>query len=262
MRILLTSDDGMSAPGLAALERIAAALSDDVWIVAPETEQSGASHSLTLHMPLRYREAAPRRFAVQGTPTDSIVMAVLHILKDEQKPDLVLSGVNRGSNIADDVTYSGTVAGAMEGTVLGIPSIALSQALSNPPSAPVNWETAVTLAPDLIRRLVAVGWPSDVLLNVNFPGIAPEEVTGMEVTVQGQRDQSLLTIDARTDTRGVPYYWLAFERRFINPPDGTDLKAIAAGRISVTPLHLNLTHDEAGNALARALGTPPAKTKP
>jgi 5'-nucleotidase len=265
VRILLTNDDGMSAPGLAALERIAAALSDDVWVVAPETEQSGASHSLTLHLPLRYREVAPHRFAVQGTPTDSVVLAVMYILKNERKPDLVLSGVNRGSNIADDVTYSGTVAGAMEGTVLGIPSIALSQALSNPPSAPVNWKTAVTLAPDLIRRLVAVGWPADVLLNINFPGIGPEDVRGVEVTVQGQRDQSLLAVDARTDTRGVPYYWLAFERRFINPPDGTDLNAIAARRISVTPLHLNLTHSEAHDSLAQALdATQPqiAKTTP
>jgi 5'-nucleotidase len=265
VRILLTNDDGMSAPGLAALERIAAALSDDVWVVAPETEQSGASHSLTLHLPLRYREVAPHRFAVQGTPTDSVVLAVMYILKNERKPDLVLSGVNRGSNIADDVTYSGTVAGAMEGTVLGIPSIALSQALSNPPSAPVNWKTAVTLAPDLIRRLVAVGWPADVLLNINFPGIGPEDVRGVEVTVQGQRDQSLLAVDARTDTRGVPYYWLAFERRFINPPAGTALNAIAARRISVTPLHLNLTHREAHDSLAQALdATQPqiAKTTP
>lgn len=254
MRILLTNDDGFGAPGLEALERIARALSDDVWVVAPETEQSGASHSLTLHLPLRYREVGPRRYAVQGTPTDSVVMAVMHILKGEKKPDLVLSGVNRGSNIADDVTYSGTVAGAMEGTVLGIPSIALSQALSSPPSAPVNYDTAISLAPGLIRRLVEVGWPADVLLNINFPGVPKDRVTGIEVTAQGQRDQSLLTVDARLDTRGVPYYWLAFERRFINPPNGTDLSAIAAGRISVTPLHLNLTHDESRRALKEALG--------
>src|SRR5690349_12424267 len=121
LRILVTNDDGIHAPGLEVAEKLALSLSDDVWVVAPETEQSGASHSLTLTLPLRIRCAGERRFGVQGTPTDSVMMAVLHLLKDHP-PDLVLSGVNRGFNVADDVTYSGTVAGAMEGTALGIPS--------------------------------------------------------------------------------------------------------------------------------------------
>ena len=127
MRILVTNDDGIHAPGLGVAERIAAALSDDVWIVAPETDQSGVSHSLTLNDPLRLREVEARRFAIKGTPTDCVIMGLRHVLRDV-RPDLVLSGVNRGQNVAEDVTYSGTVAGAMEGTILGVPSIALSQA--------------------------------------------------------------------------------------------------------------------------------------
>ena len=127
MRILLTNDDGIHAPGLGVLEKIAGELSDDIWVVAPETDQSGVSHSLSLNDPLRLREIGPRHFAVKGTPTDCVIMAVRHILSDSA-PDLVLSGVNRGQNVAEDITYSGTIAGAIEGTILGIPSMALSQA--------------------------------------------------------------------------------------------------------------------------------------
>lgn len=253
MRILLTNDDGIHAPGLAVLEAIAARLSDDVWVVAPETEQSGASHSLTLHVPLRVRPISPRRFAVQGTPTDCVVMGVVHLLTDK-RPDLVLSGVNRGANIADDVTYSGTIAGAMEGTVLGVPSIALSQTYGRAtPGGPVNWSIAERFGPDLIKRLVRIGWPKDVLLNVNFPDVPEGTTPSVEVTVQGQRDQSTLTVDARTDARGIPYYWLSFERKLSNPPAGTDLRALYSGRISVTPLHLDLSHRDSAAVLAAAL---------
>lgn len=252
MRILLTNDDGIHAPGLAVLERVAATLSDDVWVVAPETEQSGASHSLTLHQPLRLREVSPRRFAVQGTPTDCVVMGVRQVLKDKT-PDLVLSGVNRGSNIADDITYSGTVAGAMEGTVLGIKAIALSQAYGAGPDRPTQWATAEAHAPGLIRQLISAGWPPGVLLNVNFPDVEPDAVRGVVVTVQGRRDQSLLFVDARSDARHVPYYWLGFQRRPGQPPPGTDLKALDEGSISVTPLHLDLTHEAARHALGEAL---------
>ena len=257
MRILLTNDDGIHAPGLAVLERVAKALSDDVWIVAPETEQSGASHSLTLHNPLRLREIGPQRFAVLGTPTDCVAMGVLEVLKDK-RPDLILSGVNRGSNLADDVTYSGTIAGAMEGTILGVPSIALSQAYTSGAGSRTPWDTAEYHAPGLVKRLVASGWPSDVLININFPDVLPKEVQGTEVTVIGRRDQSLLTVDGRVDPRGVPYYWLGFKRRPGKPGDGTDLKAIERKFISVTPLHLDLTDRDAlqdlKSALSRDLG--------
>jgi 5'-nucleotidase len=242
MRILLTNDDGIHAPGLAVLEKIARELSDDVWIVAPETDQSGVSHSLSLNDPLRLREVGPRHFAVKGTPTDCVIMGVRHVMKE--KPDLVLSGVNRGRNAAEDVSYSGTVAGAIEGTVLGIPSIALSQAYGAATRANPLWETAIHHAPGLIRKVLTKGMPRDVLVNVNFPDCAPDEVKGIAVTTQGKRDQELLRIEPRHDGRGNPYYWIAFSRgELANVREGSDLAALAENRISVTPLRLDHTDE-------------------
>lgn len=254
MRILLTNDDGIHAPGLEVLEKIARTLSDDVWIVAPETDQSGVSHSLSLNDPLRLREVGPRHFAVKGTPTDCVIMGARHIVKDG-RPDLVLSGVNRGRNTAEDVTYSGTVAGAMEGTVLGIPSFALSQAYRSANRTKPHWETALQFAPDLIRRVLEAGMPPGVLVNVNFPDCPPQEVTGLAVTTQGKRDQELLRIEARHDGRGNPYYWVAFERgELVNVPEGSDLAALAEKRIAVTPLRLDLTDEPFMARLAAVLG--------
>ncbi len=242
MRILITNDDGIHAPGLDAAETIARALSDDVWIVAPESDQSGVSHSLSLNDPLRLREVGERHFAVKGTPTDCVIMGVRHLMKEV--PDLVLSGVNRGRNCAEDVTYSGTVAGAMEGTVLGIPSFALSQAYAVSTKRLPHWQTAIKHAPDLIRKVLAAGMPRDVLVNVNFPDCPPDEVTGVAITVQGKRDQELLHIDARHDGRGNPYYWIAFGRGGIaGATQGSDLAALNAKRIAVTPLRLDLTDE-------------------
>jgi 5'/3'-nucleotidase len=253
MRILVTNDDGIHAPGLAACEKIARALTDDVWIVAPETEQSGASHSLTLTLPLRLREVEKQRFAVTGTPTDCVMMACAHILKDNP-PTLILSGVNRGSNIADDVTYSGTIAGAMEGTALGIPSIALSQSYGFGEGAEVHWECAQTHAPPLIRKLVAAGWPQDVLININFPDALPSEVKGIDIASQGKRDLQTANLERRIDARGNPYFWIGFKRVRSNPPEGTDLHAIYNKRISVTPLHLNLTEFKVLDTMKQTLG--------
>ncbi len=242
MRILITNDDGTHAPGLEACEQIARALSDEVWIVAPESDQSGVSHSLSLNDPLRLREVAERHFAVKGTPTDCVIMGARHLMKD--KPDLVLSGVNRGRNAAEDVTYSGTVAAAMEGAVLGIPSFSLSQAYAFTTRHNPYWETAIKFAPDLIRRVLAAGMPRDVLVNVNFPDCVPGEVAGIAVTVQGKRDQELLRIDARHDGRGNPYYWIAFGRGGIaGAARGSDLAALNEKRISVTALRLDLTDE-------------------
>src|SRR5688572_20971365 len=241
MRILLTNDDGIDSPGLHALRQIAAELSDDVWVVAPETNQSGASHSLSLHEPLRMRRIDERAFAVRGTPTDSVIMGVRHVLKDKL-PDLVLSGVNRGANLAEDVTYSGTIAGAFEGTILGIRSVALSQAFGLSGAKGIRWQTALAHAPGLLRKLLAAEWLPSCVMNINFPDREPGEVAGTLVTVQGRRDPGLLQIDERHDTWGNPYYWLAFERRRSNAKEGTDLAAVYAGYISVTPLFLDLTH--------------------
>jgi 5'-nucleotidase len=263
MRILVTNDDGIHAPGLAAAERIARALTDDVWIVAPETEQSGASHSLTLTMPLRLREIETRRFAVTGTPTDCVMMAVAHLMPDA-RPTLVISGVNRGSNIADDVTYSGTIAGAMEGCALGIPSVALSQAYGfGEDWKTVRWDCGETHGPRVIEKLIGIGWPSDVLLNINFPDCAPEDVKGVEVTEQGKRDLQTATLDRRIDARGNPYFWIGFKRVRSDPPKGSDLRAIYEGRISVTPLHLNLTERRVLDQMKPLMDGPsPPKTAP
>jgi 5'-nucleotidase len=252
MRILLTNDDGIDAPGLHALREIAAHLSEDVWVVAPETNQSGASHSLTMHEPLRLRHIDERAFAVRGTPTDSVIMGVRHILKDKL-PDLVLSGVNRGANMAEDVTYSGTIAGAFEGTILGIRSIALSQAFGFSRDKTVRWKTALAHAPGLIRKLLATEWMPSCVMNVNFPDREPDDVQGTLVTVQGRRDPGLLQIEERHDTWGNPYYWLAFERRRSSAAEGTDLAAVYAGYISVTPLFLDLTYQALRDELRRAL---------
>ena len=255
LRILISNDDGIHAPGLEAAERIAHQISDDVWVVAPETEQSGASHSLTLTLPLRLRRIGPKRFAIQGTPTDCVMMAVLHLMKDG-KPDLVLSGVNRGYNVADDVTYSGTVAAAMEGTALGIPSIAMSQSCGDLDELSPPWACAEAHAPALIKRLIDVEWPQGVLLNINFPDLPPEQVTHVAVTTQGTRDQSMLRVDERVDARGQTYFWIGFKRLFKDPETGTDLHAIAQGRISVTPLHLNLTEMRQHERLAKFVDGP------
>jgi 5'-nucleotidase len=254
LRILVTNDDGIHSPGLEVAEKIARALTDDVWVVAPETEQSGASHSLTLSLPLRLRQIEKKRFAVTGTPTDCVMMGVAEILKDK-RPSLVMSGVNRGSNIADDVTYSGTIAGAMEGTALGIPAIALSQAYGFAEGYKIRWQCAETHGPAVVRRLVEIGWPEpqEVLMNVNFPDCEPKDVTGIEVTEQGKRDMQEAVMERRVDMRRNPYYWIGFKRVRSNPMKGTDLCAIYEKRISLTPLHLNLTDYKAMQRLKGAL---------
>jgi len=240
MRILITNDDGIEAPGLDVLEKIATDLTDDVWVVAPETDNSGASHSLTLAEPLRMREIGERRYAVKGTPTDCVIMGVRYLLKDDP-PDLVLSGVNRGQNLADDVNYSGTVAGAIEGSLLGVPSIALSLAVGNYETGIPAWETPMRHGADLLHRLWDAGWPEGTVLNVNFPDCQPDEVKGMAATVQGLRDTNQLDIEDRMDMRGKAYYWIGIIKRGANPPKGTDLWAVRANLISVTPLCLDFT---------------------
>jgi len=241
-RILISNDDGIDAPGLAVLERVARQFSDDVWVVAPGTEQSGAGHSLTLTKPLRVRKLAEKRYAVNGTPTDCVMMAVNKIMADKM-PTLILSGVNRGGNLAEDVTYSGTVSVAMEGTLCGIPSIALSLCIR--PELPIAWETAEKFAPEVIQSLLDFDWPDDVLMNVNFPAFGPEEIKGIRVTEQGRREMVGNNIEERTDPRGFKYYWFGLGREAGVPGHQQDIKSVREKWISVTPLHLNLTHHEA-----------------
>ena len=249
MRILISNDDGINAPGFAVLERIAESLSDDVWVVAPEIEQSGAGHSLTLHRPLRVRHIDARHMAVDGTPTDCVMLALNNLISGE-RPGLMLSGVNRGSNIAADVTYSGTIAAAMEGTILGVPSIALSQHYDDGDN--IRWQTVEAHAPRLIRRLIAEGWPDNVLINLNFPDREPDDLAGIEVCRQGNyKNGDVLT--ERLDPRGRPYYWIGEMRNTGQKIPGTDSAAIEQGVITVTPLCLDLTHEPTMARLGDAL---------
>ncbi|MGH6985464.1 MAG: 5'/3'-nucleotidase SurE [Caulobacteraceae bacterium] len=257
MRILVTNDDGIHAEGLAVAERIARALAEEVFICAPEWERSGASRSLTLNEPLRVRTVGERRFAVQGTPTDCVMLAI-QVLMGGERPDLVLSGVNRGLNAAEDVTLSGTVAGAIEGMAMGVPAIAVSQMFGSRDTAD-PFEAAEVFGPGLIARLVEVGWPQKVVLNVNFPARPAREIESVEVTKQGFRDAHTRYADKRTDLRGRDYYWLGYHSLPSRPGEGTDLRAAYEGRISVTPLHIDLTHRETVRTLKGKVGGPPPK---
>jgi 5'-nucleotidase len=252
MRILVTNDDGYHAPGLKEAEEIAAAFSDDVWVVAPAEEQSGAGHSLTLTRPLRVRRFAEKRFAVAGTPTDAVMMAVARIMKDAP-PDLVISGVNRGANLAEDVTYSGTVSAAMEGALAGIRSVALSQIYRREGMGDaVPFSVAAAWGERVLRPLIEAPLAPRSLVNVNFPAVPAEEVRGVKVVAQGLRDYGRLRIVTNTDPRGYDYHWFALGHAEQAAAPGTDLAAVADGYISVTPLHLDLTHGASLAMLAEA----------
>jgi len=249
MRILLTNDDGVNARGLRLLETVARRFTDDIWIVAPAEEQSGAGHSLTLTTPVRLRRHDERRFSVTGTPTDAVMLALAHIMKDDP-PDVVLSGINRGANLAEDVTYSGTVSAAMEGALAGVRSIALSQAYSREGMGDtVPFAAAEAWAERVLGPLLAFGGEPGTLINVNFPALPPEEVKGIRVCRQGLRDYGRLRIVQRTDPRGYDYYWFGLGPMVHTPGHSTDLEAIADGCVSVSPLHLDLTHHASLEAL-------------
>jgi 5'-nucleotidase len=248
LRILITNDDGIHADGLEALERIAAQLTDDVWVVAPEAEQSGASHSLTLRRPLRKRRFAENWYAVDGTPTDSVLMGVTQILAD-RRPDLVISGINRGANLGEDVTYSGTVAGAREAVMLGIPAIAHSLVTALNKSA--KWETPQKYGADVMRRLTTAGWTPNTIINVNYPDVPPDQVKGVEVCGLARRKLGTQWVEGM-DPRGAPYYWLGMQRDEEVLP-GTDLHAVMHGKISVTPVQLELVHPPSLESLKSAL---------
>jgi 5'-nucleotidase len=250
MRILLTNDDGINAAGLKVLETIARALSDDITVVAPAEEQSGTGHSLTLTRPIRLRKLGERRYCVTGTPTDSVMMALALIMKDNP-PDLILSGVNRGSNLAEDVTYSGTVSAAMEGALAGVRSIALSQNYAREGMGDtVPFAAAEAWGERVLRPLLDAPWAARTLVNINFPALAPAEVRGIKVANQGLRDYGRLRIVKGTDPRGYDYYWFGLGPMLHTPAHSTDLEAIEDGYISVTPLHLDLTHGPSMEALS------------
>ncbi|MBW8310278.1 MAG: 5'/3'-nucleotidase SurE [Candidatus Paracaedibacteraceae bacterium] len=240
MRILLSNDDGINAPGLKVLEAIARQLSNDIWIVAPELDQSGASHSLTLRDPLRLREVADKTFALSGTPTDCVLFGINHLMKG-QAPDLVLSGVNHGANIADDITYSGTVAAAMEASLLHVPSIAISLCVT--PGASAHWSTTEHYLPAIISKLSRSVMDPYTLMNINVPNLPLDSIKGVQITQQGQRNYQDQLHEC-TDPRGKKYYWIGIVDHDGTGAPGTDLETVRHGFISITPLSLNFTHEK------------------
>ncbi|KRA82618.1 5'/3'-nucleotidase SurE [Altererythrobacter sp. Root672] len=248
MRILLTNDDGINAPGFEVLEAIARKLSDDVWVCAPTEENSGAGHSLTLHLPVRLREHGKQRYSVTGTPTDSVNLALRKLFPD-RPPDLVISGVNNGENLADDVTYSGTISAAMEAALAGIPAVALSQAMRD---AGHGFAAAEAWAEKVLAPLLDLQMAKRTVINVNFPARAAADVKGIRVVRQGFHDYARGLLLEGTDPRGRPYYWFGLEDIEHTLDHGTDLEAVAEGYVSVTPLHVDLTHHASLGSLAES----------
>jgi 5'-nucleotidase len=249
-RVLLTNDDGIAAPGLAVLEEIARELAHEVWVVAPEHDQSGVSHAVSLHDPIRVTERGARRYGITGTPGDCAVMGVCHLMSGAP-PDLLLCGVNRGANLGMETVFSGTVGGAMTGMMLGIPSIALSQAWTD--RANVRWATARTIGPGVVRQLLAIGWSDSTCLNVNFPDLPAEDVGPLTLARQGVGLLQGMRVEARTDPRGLSYHWIGFTRAPREQGPESDIDALNAGRIVVTPLRYDRTDEEAYQVLAKAL---------
>ncbi|WP_421783578.1 5'/3'-nucleotidase SurE [Kiloniella litopenaei] len=248
-RILLSNDDGIHAKGLSVLEDIARQLSDDIWIIAPESEQSASSHSLTLRRPLRERKLGDKRYSIDGTPTDCVLMAMKYLMADKS-PDLVLSGVNVGANLGEDVIYSGTVAAAMEGAILGARSVALSLRPDDQDESLFHWDTVTKFAPDIIAKLATWSEPGNLLFNVNFPGIPADQVKGIKVCAQGHRDEGTTVVEGN-DPSGRPYLWVGqFISHHTSVPNA-DLTAIADGYITVTPLKYDLTD----NAVLKKMGS-------
>ena len=249
-RILLTNDDGIDAPGLTVLEAIAAELAREVWVVAPEHDQSGVSHAISLHHALRVSQHGPRRFGISGTPGDCAVMGICHLMIDGP-PQLLLSGVNRGLNLGMETVFSGTVGGAMTGMMLGVPSIALSQAYKDRNN--VLWDASRTLGAKVVRELLAIGWSKDACLNVNFPACSAAEAGPVTLARQGVGMIAGMHVDTRTDPRGMTYHWLNFRRGDRQQGPESDYDALRAGKIVVTPLRYDRTDEDAYLALAEKL---------
>jgi len=237
-RILISNDDGIHAAGIKVIEKIVRGVADDVWVCAPETEQSGASHSLTIHRPLRARKYDDRHYSVDGTPTDCIMFAINQLMGD-RRPDLVLSGINHGGNIGDDITYSGTIAAAMEATLLGVRAIALSQYVEE--SRPLTFDVPERMGADLIRRIAGAPWPDNVMVNVNFPSVSADVVPSVNVVRHGRRKLGD-DLHERFDPRGRSYFWIGPLRTTGESAADTDIAVVEGGGISVTPICLDLTH--------------------
>lgn len=246
-RILLTNDDGIHAPGIILLEKVIRRFTDQVWVVAPTEERSGAGHSISMHDPIRVRALDSHHFAVKGTPTDCALMGIHELMP--APPTLMLSGINWGANLAEDITYSGTAAAAMEGALLGVPSIALSQVHH---MSEVHWDTAEAFLPTVLDGILKAGFDKGTFVNVNFPPVPPDQVRGIRVVEQGQRPPGSFIPEARVDARTKPYYWIKIAFNPGNEHAGTDLRAINDGEIAVTPIQLDMTARAMKERLASA----------
>ena len=238
MKILITNDDGIDATGINCLAEALAEIGE-VAVVAPDREKSASSHAMTLHHPLRAVQVAPGRYAVDGTPTDCVNLGI-HSLLDFH-PDMVISGINRGANLGDDVTYSGTVAAAMEATLMGIPAFAVSLATREEDA---DYSAAARFAVRLARQIERNGLPRDTFLNVNVPDVAADRLKPALVTIQGKRRYEGTIVDS-VDPRGRSYYWIGTADLDFHDIDGSDFAALHRGHISVTPLHLDMTNHQA-----------------
>ena len=243
MGILLTNDDGIHAKGLQALRAEVSKLGEEVFVVAPDREQSATSHSLTLSQPLRVNELEEKTFSVEGTPTDCVMIALRYLLR--RKPDLILSGINHGPNLGDDVSYSGTVAAAIEGTMLGVLSMAISLADWNP----VDFVAAAEVAAELCRLVLKHGLPEDTYLNVNIPYVDRRDISGVEITRLGKRIYRDVVVK-KTDENGNSFFWIGGQQPSWEGGERTDFSAIAANKISITPLHLDMTNYRAVGELS------------
>lgn len=234
MRILVANDDGIDSPGLMALADALKAIGE-VWVVAPDRERTAVAHAVTLHKPLRLHRLAPRTFSVNGTPVDCVNLALLKVMP--KPPDIVVSGINKGVNLGDDVLYSGTVSAAMEGTILGVPSIAISQEGRETFRFPV----AADYAARIVRLVLEQGLPEETLLNVNVPNLARRAITGVRVTCLSRRRFHNPIIE-KLDPHGRKYYWIAGTRVSWSRSKDADHEAIADGKVSITPIHLDCTN--------------------
>ena len=232
-RILITNDDGYHSEGIIALENALEEIGE-VYVVAPASEMSGASHSLTLARPLRIRQIDARHWTVDGTPTDCVTLAINQILPPAERPHICASGINHGPNLGDDATYSGTVAGAMEATILGVPGLAFSLVASRSH----DFSESIRVAREIMQKAIAEGLPQNTLLNINVPKGVPK---GIRITKQGLKDSRPM-ISEHIDPRGKPYYWIGEQRNGFHAEGGTDFEAIDEGFVSVTPMRADLTN--------------------
>ncbi|HDV9413247.1 TPA: 5'/3'-nucleotidase SurE [Raoultella ornithinolytica] len=252
-RILLVNDDGIDAPGIKLLERVAKQLTDEVWIVAPATDKSGVANSVSLREPVRVEPRGERRFAVHGTPADCVTVAVRQLMK-EQPPQLLLSGINNGSNIGFETVLSGTVGAAITGLLLGIPSVALSQ--DKRPEDAVNWRTAEAFCLPVVETLLRRGLPLDCCLSINFPDLPAEKIRGIKATRQGIGKVKGLQVVPTTDPHGENYFWIRVEHGVTTFPEHSEAGAVSEGYISVTPLMFERTAMECWHQLSGLLNSP------